>query len=121
MRNSIFILILITFISCGESQMSPAETAEMVVESFYQKQNSELKKYTTSESYESFLSVQELFTQENNVKESNFKLIRDSINGNNAWVQFTTIYEEKPETFKLVKEENMWKVTESGMGEKLPF
>ncbi len=119
MRNSIFILILTTFISCGESQMSPAETAEMVVESFYQKQNSDLKKYTTSESYESFLSVQELFIQENNVKESNFKLIRDSINGNNAWVKFTTAYEEKPETFKLIKDEGMWKVTESGVREKM--
>ncbi len=119
MRNSIFILILTTLISCGESQMSPAETAQTVVESFYQKQNSELKKYTTSESYESFLSVQELFTQENNVRKSNFNLIRDSINGNNAWVKFTTAYEEKPETFKLIKDEGTWKVTESGVMEKL--
>jgi hypothetical protein len=121
MRNSIFILILTTFISCGESQMSPAETAETVVESFYLKQNAELKKYTTSESYESFLSVQELFTQEEYAKESNFKLIRDSINGNNAWVKFTTVYEEKPETFKLIKDESTWRVTEIGMGEKSPF
>ncbi len=121
MINIFLILILAICISCTESQMSPSETAQTVVESFYQKQNSELKKYTTSESYESFLSVQELFTQENNVKESNFKLIRDSINGNNAWVKFTTPYEEKPETFKLVKEESKWKVTEIGMGEKLPF
>jgi outer membrane protein assembly factor BamD (BamD/ComL family) len=86
MRNTFLILILAVIFSCAEAQMSPAGTAELVVESFYQKQNSELKKYTTSESYESFLSVQELFTQENNVKESNFKLIRDSIIGNNAWV-----------------------------------
>jgi hypothetical protein len=45
-----------------------------------------IKKYTTPESYESFLSAQELFTLEDNAKELNFKLIRDSIIGNNAWV-----------------------------------
>jgi len=121
MRNSIFILILAVIFSCAQSQIGPAETAQTVVESFYQKQNAELKKYTTSESYESFLSVQELFTQEEYAKESNFKLIRDSINGNNAWVKFTTVYEEKPETFKLVKDNGKWKVTESGVREERSF
>lgn len=61
-----------------------------------------------------------MFTQEDNAKESNFKLIRNSSNGN-AWVKFTTAYEEKPETFKLVNEEGMWKVTESGVREEGPL
>ncbi|CAM4015835.1 DUF4878 domain-containing protein [Gillisia hiemivivida] len=119
MKNTFLILILVVIFSCAESQMSPTETAETVVESFYSKDLPTLEKYTTPESYESFVSVQELFTQEDNAKDSNFKLISDSINGNNAWVKFTTAYEEKPETFKLVKDEGEWKVTESGVREKL--
>lgn len=49
--------MLVICYSCVESQINPAETAEKIVESFYKKQNSELQKYTTPESYKSFLIV----------------------------------------------------------------
>lgn len=110
--------MLVICYSYVESQINPAETTEKVVESFYKKHNSELQKYTTPESYECFLAVQDMF-KNGEAEESNFNLLRDSINVNNAWVKFTTAYEEKPETFKLIKEDGIWKVTESGIREKL--
>lgn len=106
--------------SCMENKISPEETSKRVVESFYQKDNKELKKYTTDESYQAYLAIQNMLTN-GEEKASNFKLIRDSINGNIAWVKFTTDYEEKPQILKLIQENGMWKVTESGVREKLPF
>lgn len=54
-------------------------------------------------------------------RDSHFKVIRETKNGNTAWVQFSIIYEEKPETFKLIKEEGSRKVSEIEMGEKCRF
>ncbi len=52
---------------------------------------------------------------------SNFKVLQEKVDGEIAWVQFTTSYEEKPETFKLIKKNGRWKVTEKGLREKGPF
>ncbi|MCM4156176.1 MULTISPECIES: hypothetical protein [Christiangramia] len=120
MKNYVFILILAICVSCTESQMSPAMTAQKVVESFYAKDNSQLKKYTTAESYESFLSVQDMFEAQNS-SSSNFKVLEESIDEKTAWVKFSTRFEDNPETFKLIQEDGMWKVTESGIKETSPF
>ncbi len=64
--------------------------------------------------------IQNAFTAEDS-KNSNFKVLQETENGDIAWVKFTTAYEEQPETFKLIKENGNWKVTEIGMGEKAPF
>jgi hypothetical protein len=99
-KIALYSLVLL-LISCTESQLSHTDTAKAVVESFYQKDNTKLKKYTTPESYESFISVQDMMTiNEKNI--SNFTLIQETVNGETAWVKFTTSYEEKPETFKLI-------------------
>ncbi|MCB7480284.1 hypothetical protein [Christiangramia sediminis] len=120
MKNHVFILILAMCISCAESQMSPAMTAQKVVESFYSKDNSQLKKYTTSASYESFISVQDMFESQNS-SASNFKVLEESMDDKTAWVKFSTNFEDNPETFKLIQEDGMWKVTETGLREKSPF
>jgi hypothetical protein len=120
MRNTFFILILAVIFSCAETQMSPAETARTVVESFYSKDLPTLEKYTTQESFDSFMYIQNAFSAEDR-KDSNFTVLQETENGDIAWVKFTTAYEEQPETFKLIRENGNWKVTEIGMGEKAPF
>ena len=89
MKKIIFYSLILLFISCAKTQLSHVETAQIVVESFYQKDNT--------------------------------KLIQETVNGDTAWVKFTTSYEDKPETFKLVQEDGKWKVTETGLREKGPF
>ena len=107
-------------VSCSQKQSSHTEVAQIVVESFYQKNNPKLKKHTTSESYESFLSIQDLMTA-NESGASNFVVIDESVDGDTAWVKFTTSYEEKSEIFKLIQVDGIWKVTEKGLREKAPF
>jgi hypothetical protein len=120
MKNLFMSLLVIVFISCSTQQFTPAEVAQLVVESFYQKDNSKLKRHTTPESYESFISIQGLMTASENGT-SNFSVVQESVEGDTAWIKFTTSYEDKPETFKLTKVDGMWKVTEKGRREKAPF
>ena len=119
MKRLLTILSLGFCLACTNSQSSHTETAKIVVESFYQKDLPALEKYTTQESFQSFLQIQDVFPVEN--KDSNFQVIQETEDGNIAWVQFTTAYEEQPETFKLIKVDGIWKVTEIKMGEKGPF
>lgn len=116
------VLIVLIFISHSYTQqkLSPAETAKIVVESFYSQDNKTLKKFTTTESYESFLSIQDIMTFENSGT-SDFKILNEKINEDIAWVQFSTSYEDKPETFKLVLINEVWKVAEKALSEKTPF
>jgi len=120
MKKIIFYFLILLFISCSKTELSHVETVQIVVESFYQKDNSKLKQFTTTESYESFIAVQNLITTAN-TDASDFKVLQETADGNTAWVKFTTSYEDKPETFKLVQENNKWKVTETGLREKIPF
>jgi hypothetical protein len=120
MKKIIIYSLILLFISCEKTQLSHVETAQIVVESFYQIDNSKLKQFTTTESYESFIAVQNLITS-SDAGTSNFELLQETVDGNTAWVKFTTSYEDKPETFKLVQEDGKWKVTETGLREKGPF
>ena len=107
--------------ACSEKQdLSPGETSKLVVESFYNKDNESLKKYTTPEGYEGFKSIQDLITAGKS-GDSNFKVLQETKNGDTAWVRFTTSYEENPELFKLLMENGQWKVTRQGEREKGPF
>jgi len=113
-------LVLLAFVACAKTQISPTETAKIVVESFYDKDNSKLKKHTTTESYDSFISIQDIMTPAESGA-SNFNVVQEIVDGDTAWVKFTTSYEEKPEIFKLVQVDGQWKVTEKGLREKGPF
>ena len=120
MKNLALILLLLVGAACSQKDLSPSETAKVVVESFYNKDNQKLKEYTTVESYESFMAIQDIITASTSGK-SNFKVLQEKVDGDIAWVQFSTSYEEKPETFKLVKENGQWKVAEKRLREKGPF
>ncbi len=120
MKRLIILLAMGLCIGCADADRSHTETAQIVVESFYQKELPTLEEYTTKESFDSFMYIQDVVPVADN-RDSNFEVIRETENGNTAWVQFSTAYEEQPETFKLVKEDGRWKVTEIEMGEKAPF
>ena len=62
MKNLALILLFVVGISCSQQSLSPTETAKVVVESFYNKDNQKLKEYTTAESYESFMAIQDIMT-----------------------------------------------------------
>ncbi len=120
MKKMILYLLILLFIGCTQSQLSHTDTAKIVIESFYKNDNSKLKKYTTTESYASFMAVQALVAPGTD-DASNFKLIEETVDGDTAWVKFSTSYEEKPETFKLIKQDGQWNVAEKGLREKSPF
>lgn len=121
MKNLFIYCVFVLLFSCSKAPSSHTDIAQIVVESFYTKDNTTLKQHTTPESYESFISIQDLMTA-NESGASNFSLIQETTVDNTvAWVKFTTAYEEKPETFKLIKVDNQWKVTEKGTKEKAPF
>ena len=114
--------MLLVLAACSQTQLSHTDTAKVVVESFYNKDNVKLKNYTTADSYASFMTIQNIVAPgDPEKKASNFKLLNETIEGDIAWVQFTTSYEEKPETFKLTNESGDWKVMEMGLREKGPF
>lgn len=120
MKNIALVLLLLVGAACSQQNLSPTETTKIVVESFYNKDNQKLREYTTPESFESFLTIQEVMTA-NSSANSNFKVLNKKLDGDIAWVQFSTSYEEKPETFKLIKEDGRWKVAEKGLRERGPF
>ena len=80
-----------------------------------------MKSHTTPESYESFLAIQNIMTSEDSSDSSNFEVLEETSDGDTAWVKFKTSYEEKPETFKLVKVDGQWKVAEKRVRERSPF
>ncbi|MGM1055483.1 MAG: hypothetical protein ACQEWG_06315 [Bacteroidota bacterium] len=120
MKKILVLFLTVICFACTEAERSHTETAQIVVESFYQKDFPVLEKHTTKDSYDSFMCIQDIVPKVDN-RDSHFKVIQETENENTAWVQFSTVYEEQPETFKLIKEEGSWKVTEIEMGEKGPF
>ena len=99
---------------------SPGETAQVVAESFYHKDNATLKDNTTREGYEGLISIQN-FIGDGKEGASNFKILEEKSSGDTAWVKFTTNYDKKPETFKLLRDNGSWKVTRKGVREQNPF
>lgn len=79
-----------------------------------------LLKHTTTESFAILSSLQDLFAEDEK-SEINFAVIEDTIDGDVAWVRYSTSFEEKPSVFKLIKENGRWKVTERKPREKMPF
>lgn len=109
------------FIACtGKQNLSPSETSQIVVESFYNNDNGTLKEYTTTEGYQGLKSIQDLITA-GKKGASNFKVLKEITNDDIAWVKFSTSYEENPELFKLLKQDGKWKVTQQSPREKGPF
>ncbi len=118
--KKLLLFSMIFAISCEDSPKSPEETARLVVESFYNRDNAELKRYTTPGIYQSYISVQDQLTNAKAGK-SNFSVVRDTVYGDTAWVKFNSAYADRPETFKLIRKDGTWKVTETGLRERSPF
>lgn len=122
MNNKILILIVLVIAACSQAQLSHTDTAKIVVESFYSKNDTKLKEHTTPDSYASFKSIQSIVTSaEPETKASKFKILNEMVDGDIAWVKFTTSYNEKPETFKLTNADGQWKVMRKEVREKSPF
>ena len=99
--------------------MSHTETAEIVAKSFFSKDESTLKRHTTSEGYASLITVQNMLPDSD--KEIEVEIIDEAIDGEIAWVRYKTSYDGKTGIFKLVKENDQWKVTNKGPREKWSF
>ena len=119
-RMIIYSLILLLSACAEQKQLSPSKTAKVVVESFYQKDNATLEKHTTTEGYNGLMAMQNLIG-DGKTGNSEFKVLDETTEGDTAWVKFTTSYDAKPETFKLLKEDGQWKVTQKAVREKGPF
>lgn len=121
MKKLVIFSVILMLISCAEvKNNSPSETAKIVAESFYQGDKETLKAHTTVEGYSNLSSIQEMFVEDEN-SESNFKVMDEEIEGEVAWIKYSTAYDPKPGVFKLVKEDGRWKVAYNGPGEKGPF
>ena len=120
MKNSVIYLLVLMFVSCaGNNNMSHTETAKIVAESFFSKDESALKKHTTSEGYASLVTVQNMMPDSEKAIE--VEILDEAIDGEIAWVKYKTSFDGKSGVFKLVKENNQWKVTNKGPREKGPF
>jgi hypothetical protein len=114
-----FILALFIF-SCAEKQnLSHTETAKIVVESFYKKDNSTLKKHTTSDGYSGLIMIIDMIPDED--KDAKVEILDEAIEGNLAWVKYNSSYDKSPGVFKLVKENGQWIVTSKKPREQGPF
>lgn len=120
MKNLVFCSLVLLFISCSETKnMSHTETAQIVAESFFSKDESVLKKHTTSDGYASLITVQNMLPDSD--KEIKVEILDEAIEGEIAWVKYKTSFDGKSGIFKLVKEKDQWKVTNKGPREKGPF
>ena len=112
---------IILFTACSNPQSkSPEEVTQLVLESFYTQDNEQLQMYTTQTGYQGLKQIQNFFI-ETSETEMNFKVVQQTQEGDTAWVQCTINYLDRPETFKLVKEDGQWKVTEKGVSSLSPF
>ena len=120
MKRIVICSLVLLFISCsGNKNMSHTEIAEIVAKSFFSKDESALKKYTTSEGYASLITVQNMLPDSD--KEIEVEILDEAIDGEIAWVRYKTTYDGKAGIFKLVKENGQWKVTNKGPREKGSF
>jgi len=120
MKKLVICSLVLLFISCaGKNSMSHTQIAQVVAESFFSKDESALKKHTTSEGYASLVTVQNMIPDSD--KEIKVEILGEAIEGEIAWVKYKTSFDGKSGIFKLVKENDQWKVTSKGPREKGPF
>jgi hypothetical protein len=120
MKTQITSLLVLLIFSCAEKQnLSHTETAKIVVESFYKKDNSTLKKHTTSDGYSGLIMIQDMIPDED--KNANVEILGESLEGDLAWVKYNSSYDKSPGVFKLVQEKGQWKVASKKPKERGPF
>lgn len=120
MKNLFLLLVIFVTCSCSDQNVTPEQTAKIVVESFYNNDSKILKEHTTTDGFNGMKSIQSLIG-EPTAANSDFKVIQQDTKDDVAWVKFKTNYSDKPETFKLVFEDGRWKVDRIQLREKRPF
>lgn len=120
MKKIVICSLVLLFISCsGNKNMSPSETATIVAKSYFSKDESALKKHTTSEGYTSLITLLDMIPDSE--KEIEIEILDEAVDDEVAWVKYRTSYDDKPGVFKLVQEDGQWKVTHNGPRDKGPF
>ena len=120
MKRLVICSLVLLFLSCSQSTTkSPSEIAKVVASSFFSKDESALKKHTTSEGYASLITVQNMMPDSD--KDIEVEILDEAVDGKLAWVKYSTTYDGKTGIFKLAKENGQWKVTSKGPREKGPF
>ena len=120
MKSLIIPFLAFLLIGCSDKQdLSHTETAKIVVESFYAKDNTTLKKHTTADGYYGLTMIQNLVPDDEG--NAGVEILDEVIEDNIAWVKYNSSFDKKPGIFKLIKENGHWKVTSKGPREKGPF
>ncbi|TQI69653.1 hypothetical protein JM79_0536 [Gramella sp. Hel_I_59] len=123
MKKFVVFSLIALLLSCADSETKisgPSATAQIVIESFYEKDEETLKANSTPEGYANYMNIINMFNA--TVKDdSNFTVLQDTIMGDVAWVKYTTAYDKTPGVFKLVKQDGKWLATARGSKDKAPF
>lgn len=123
MKNIVVFLLVVLFLSCADSKTKvsgPSATAQVVIESFYEKDEETLKANSTPQAYSNYMNTINMFNATPK-EDSNFTVLRDTIMGDVAWVKYTTVYDKTPGLFKLVKQNGKWLADARGSKDKSPF
>ena len=123
MKKIVVFSLALLFLSCADSETKisgPSTTAQIVIESFYEKDEETLKANSTPEGYANYMNIINMFNATKK-KDSDFKVLQDTIMGDVAWVKYTTAYDKTPGVFKLVKQDGKWLATARGSKDKSPF
>ncbi|MFV8281072.1 hypothetical protein ACNKXS_05985 [Christiangramia marina] len=123
MKKFVVFSLIALLLSCADSKTKisgPSATAQIVIESFYEKDEETLKANSTPQAYSNYMNTINMFNA--TVKDdSNFTVLQDTIMGDVAWVKYTTAYDKTPGVFKLVKQDGKWLATARGSKDKAPF
>ncbi|ARN78893.1 hypothetical protein BST97_13340 [Nonlabens spongiae] len=123
MKKIVVFSLVVLFLSCAESTTKvsgPSATAQIVIESFYEKDEETLKANSTSQAYSNYMNTMNMFNVIQK-DDSNFTVLQDTIMGDVAWVKYTTAYDKTPGIFKLVKQDGKWLADARGSKDKSPF
>ncbi|HBT10704.1 MAG TPA: hypothetical protein DEB18_15145 [Leeuwenhoekiella sp.] len=123
MKKFVAFSLIMLFLSCADSDTKisgPSATAQIVIESFYEKDEETLKANSTPQAYSNYMNTINMFNATKK-KDSEFKVLQDTIMGDVAWVKYTTAYDKTPGVFKLVKQNGKWLATARGSKDKAPF
>lgn len=110
------VFLVFILISCGGGDdTSPAGVAEKFSKAMYDQNIEEAKKYASKESAQMLDMIGSMMSMmpdsaKANQPEFTFKVVKDSVAGDNAWVWTETKEGEVGEAITLKKEEGEWKV-----------
>ena len=121
MKRFVICSLVLLFLSCSETKISgPSATAQIVIESFYEKDKKALKANSTPQAYFNYMNTINMFIATPK-DDSKFTVLQDTIMGDVAWVKYTTAYDKTPGLFKLVNQNGKWLADARDSKDKSPF